>query len=58
MMAGVDNGGPMIPGLTELGGKPPLPAVPGQDPPDIQTFLNRYCTVYCGGPYCTSLPQQ
>merc|ERR1719466_696951 len=40
MMAGVDNGGPMIPGLEELGGTPPLPAVPGQDPPDIQTFLN------------------
>jgi len=38
MMAGCDNGGPMIPGGT-LSEKPMSPIIPG-DPPDIQTFLN------------------
>jgi len=38
MMAGCENGGPIIPGggLTEK----PLPPVTPGDPPDIQTFLN------------------
>merc|ERR1712029_1014041 len=38
MMAGCDNGGPMISGGT-LTEKPLPPVTPG-DPPDIQTFLN------------------